>query len=63
MSRKLKLSRIGNNKVLALHDAETGEILSQQIDVTIINELGLPLRVNVTFLVDGEHVSIVGDKN
>lgn len=62
MSRKLILKRVENrHHVLALHDAETGEVLTQQVNVDVNNEIDEPLSVTVKFIVDGENIKIIGD--
>lgn len=63
MSRPLILKRVANRKdVLAIHDAETGEVLAGQMSCEIVNNIGGALHAVVHISLCGVN-KIVGDDN
>ncbi|WP_314339320.1 hypothetical protein [Acinetobacter guillouiae] len=61
MSRALILKRVANNKkCVAIHDAETGEILADQLSCEIVNKPDEPLHAIVKIGLCGVN-RIVGD--
>ncbi len=61
MSRALILKRVANNKnCVAIHDAETGEILANQLSCEIVNKPDEPLHAIVKIGLCGIN-KIVGD--
>lgn len=62
MSRPLVLKRVaGKRNTLALHDAESGEVLSGQTSCDIINDIDGVLHVVVKISLCGQN-KIVGDE-
>ena len=62
-SRPLVLKRVENRKnTLALHDAETGEVLAGQMSCDVVNNMDEPLHVIVKISLCGQN-KIVGDDN
>lgn len=61
MSRPLVLKRCANNRgTLAIHDAETGEVLAGQMSCEIVNDIGGVLHAVVHISLCGAN-KIVGD--
>ena len=61
MSRPLVLKRCANNRgTLAIHDAETGEVLAGQMLCEIVNDIGGALHAVVHISLCGAN-KIVGD--
>ena len=61
MSRPLVLKRCANNRgTLAIHDAETGEVLAGQMSCEIVNDIDGALHAVVHISLCGEN-KIVGD--
>ena len=62
-TRKLLIRRVDGHKHLALHDLQTGEILAGCINLQLVNEIGKPLKVIATFIVNGENVVLSAIEN
>jgi hypothetical protein len=63
MRRALILKRVANNKkCVAIHDAETGEILADQLSCEIVNKPDEPLHAIVKIGLCGVN-RIVGDED
>lgn len=61
MSRPLVLKRVANRRnTLAMHDAETGELLAGQMSVEIVNDIDGALHAVVHISLCGAN-KIVGD--